>query len=161
MEAAGRALAGPLLLLLALGGSLLLILGEFTTQREITILSALHETEHGGDRHVYALVLPALLAPALAWGAAVGRSRPAALGVGAVAVFAATVLLAIDLPGLKDPGTVATFYSDVAVSVGSSIFFQAAGVLALLGTAWGLIARTRERPRAAPAVAMPSSRRGA
>src|SRR4051794_18880138 len=70
-------------------GALLVIASEFATLRSVKVLTAscgdLADPSlrgscvtHGGEEHSYALVLLGVAALVMAWGATLGRSRPAA-----------------------------------------------------------------------------------
>src|SRR4051795_8589092 len=75
-------------LLLGLTAAVLMIVSEFTTLRSVKVLTASCSdladpslrgscVTHGGEEHSYALVLLGAVSILMAWGATVGRSRPA------------------------------------------------------------------------------------
>lgn len=152
------ALYGPLLLVLAGAAAVLLMIGELTTQREVWILTHVQDSWTSGERHLYLLLLAGLAALPLAWGAAIGRSRPAATGLAAIAMLSVAVMLLADLPGLNDPGKTGTLYSDVDVKVGAGLVLQAIGTALMFLAAGALLRFTAHDRRAyerssAPAVA--------
>src|SRR5436190_4478695 len=82
-------------LLLALAGAALMILSEFATLRSVKVLTASCSdladpslrgscVTHGGEEHSYALLLMGLVTVLMSWGAALGRSRPAAIALIAI-----------------------------------------------------------------------------
>src|SRR4051794_15980765 len=84
-------------LVLAVVGAVLMIAAEFSTLRSVKVLTASCSdladpslrgscVTHGGEEHSYALVLMGVVSALMAWGAAVGRSRPAGLALIAIGV---------------------------------------------------------------------------
>lgn len=148
-----KELRRPLLMSLTALAALLLIAAEFATQREVWVYTAKMDSVTSGERHAYVLLALALAALVLGWGAAIGRSRPAAIALAVVASIALLVVLAVDMPGLKGAGTTSTFYTDVSVRVGSGIFLEAAGSVLLLLAACILLRLNAPTPQAQPAAA--------
>jgi hypothetical protein len=106
-------------------------------------------TTTGGDAHGNALWLLALVVLVLALGAAIGRSRPAALGVIACGLIALGVALLLDLPDLDDTRGLETNYTDVHAHTGTAFWLMLAG--AGLAVAAGLVAlRAARGARPAP-----------
>ena len=110
----------------------------------------------GGDAHGYSLWLLALLVLVLALGAAVGRSRPAALGLIACGVIALGVALLLDMPDLDDTRGLETNYTQVRAHTGGAFWLElvggglavAAGLLALPPA--GRLTRRPARPEPEP-----------
>jgi hypothetical protein len=107
----------------------------------------------GGDRHGYTLIVLALVAAAMAWGAGRRGRRPAAFALLGVGGIVAAIALIADLPTLGDTGTMGQLFSDVTTEVGAGFWLELAGAAAaLLAGALGLVGR-----RATPAVAAVTS----
>jgi hypothetical protein len=138
--------AGPrawVVLALGLCAAVLMIATEFSTMQSVRVgdsTCGVFETAQqqddceikGGEQHAYALVLLGLFTGLLAFGAAVGRSRPAALAllaVGAVVLFIAFVL---DRPTLDDVRGFDVFSRAVGEAGGAYTLERIAGALALL-----------------------------
>src|SRR3954451_22530266 len=90
-------------LLIGLTGAVVMVVSEFVTLRSVTVVTAscgdLADPSlrgacvtHGGEEHSYALVLMGLVAALMTWGAAFGRSRPAAVAL--IVIGAAVVAIA-------------------------------------------------------------------
>ena len=99
----------------------------------------------GGDAHSYGLWLLALLVILLALGAAVGRSRPAGLGVIACGVVALIIALAVDAPDLGDTRGLEARYTQVHAHTGTAFWLEIiGGALAVLCGVAALMRGTRE-----------------
>ena len=94
----------------------------------------------GASRHTWALGLLGLLAVVMAWGAGIGRSRPAAVGLLAAGAAVLGIVLIADLPQINDTGQIGIAFEDAAAMPASGFWLSlaggavavAAGVLALL-----------------------------
>jgi hypothetical protein len=102
----------------------------------------------GGDAHNYALWLLALLVLVFSLGAALGRSRPAALGVAAAGVVVLLVALGFDQPDLGDRRGLETTYTQVRAHTGTAFYLELVG--GVLAVAAGLAALTRRPPEPEP-----------
>src|SRR3954454_24495652 len=91
---------GPLAL--ALVACALLAVAEFTDLYSIHVITVTKATGTVGANHGYALLVVALAAAGMAYGATVGGSRPAAVALLVLAVLALVIALAIDLPVVDD-----------------------------------------------------------
>src|SRR3954451_23715975 len=93
---------GPLAL--ALVACVMLAVAEFTNLYSVHVITV--TVAHGtvGAHHGYALLIIALAAAGMAYGATIGGSRPAAVGLLVLAVAALVIALAIDLPVVDDEG---------------------------------------------------------
>lgn len=98
-----------LLLLAGVIGALLLIAADFSTLIEVRVITVVKDRITGGEQHSYALVLLGALAIPMALGAALGRSRPAAVALAIVGVIALLVALVGDLPDVDMTGLTKTF----------------------------------------------------
>lgn len=152
------AAAGPLawaVLALGLGAATLMILTEFSTIQSVKIgESTCGAAEQrlrdvcstgGGEQHNWALLVLGVFAGLLAFGAAVGRSRPAALALGAVGLIVLFVALALDRPTLDDKRGLEVYFGEAGTKPqtgGGYTLELIAGVLAMLGAGVALL---RER----------------
>jgi hypothetical protein len=133
--------------------ALLMVLTEFLTVASVDVASGSCEVItdtspeiadrcflSGFERHGGALILLAALTLFMAWGAAVGRSRPAAfalMGLGAVVVLWAVL---VDLPATNDTGGIGPLYANAKAMAGPGLFTElAAGVLAFAAGALRLL----------------------
>jgi hypothetical protein len=87
---------------------------------------------YGHDSHSYVLVVVALVALLMAWGAVVGRSRAAAIAVAALGVVVLFIALAVDLPKLDDKRGLDVRYNDVAAHTGTAFRLELVGGVLLL-----------------------------
>jgi hypothetical protein len=94
----------------------------------------------GFERHGGALLLLAALTVFMAWGAAVGGSRPASfalMGIGAVVLLWAVL---VDLPATNDTGGIGPLYANAKATAGPGLITElAAGVLAFAAGALRLL----------------------
>src|SRR4051795_6496856 len=102
-------------LILGLTGAVLMIVSEFTTLRSVQVLTASCDdladpslrgscVTHGGEEHAYALVLMGLVAALMTWGAVMGRSRPAAIGLLVIGAAVLAIALITDVPDIHKTG---------------------------------------------------------
>jgi hypothetical protein len=86
----------------------------------------------GFERHGGALVLLALLSAAMAWGAGVGRSRPAAVALAVVGALAVVIGLLVDLPETDETGAIGFAFEDAEGQAGPGLYLEVlAGLLAV------------------------------
>jgi hypothetical protein len=98
----------------------------------------------GFERHGGSFILLAILVAAMAWGAGIGASRPAALALIAIGVLVLAWSLAVDLPEADEEGILRT-YEGARGSAGPGLTIEiVAGALALLAGAVRLLAPARE-----------------
>jgi hypothetical protein len=124
--------------------AVLMVITEFLTVASVDVASGscevIQETNpevadrcslSGFERHGGALILLAALTAAMAWGAAVGGSRPAAfalIGLGAVVLL--WTLLA-DLPTTDETGGIGPLYANAKAMTGPGLYTElVAGVVA-------------------------------
>jgi peptidoglycan/LPS O-acetylase OafA/YrhL len=117
--------AGPLawaVLALGLTAAVLMVATEFSTIQEVRIgestcgaaeerLRDVCETG-GGEQHNWSLLVLGVFAGLLAFGAAVGRSRPAALALLAVGLIVLGIALLGDRPTLDDKRGLEVYYGE-------------------------------------------------
>jgi hypothetical protein len=96
----------------------------------------------GLERHGPALLLLGLFTGAMAWGAGIGRSRPAAAALAAVGAVALGIALLIDLPVTDDTGAIGPRFEGARAQAETGFLLElAAGALALAAGAVRLLAR--------------------
>ena len=165
------AAAGPrawVVLALGLGAAVLMVATEFSTIQSVRIgdstCGAAEErlrdvcSTSGGDQHNYALLVLGVFAALLAFGAAVGRSRPAALallGVGAVVLLIAFVL---DAPSFDDRRGLEVYYGEAGTRGERGGAFVLELIAAGLAVTAAAVALWWDRLRL-PAVRLPRRRR--
>jgi hypothetical protein len=136
---------GPVVVLLLAGVAL--VVAELMTFREIKAVTVVPPggTTTGGAHHGYALAVLALVSMPMAAGAALGRSRPAAVALTVLGAVALAIVLAIDLPSLDDTGLIGRTYdlAEAHPAAGFWIQLVAAAVL-LVG---GLLLLRRNPPK--------------
>jgi hypothetical protein len=148
---------GWLLLALVFAGAVLLVVAEFSTVSYRTIgIGACDNriqapevcSTTGHSQHGYALLVIAVLALVMAWGAFVGRSRAAATAVLVLGVTVLGIALIGDLPDRTDTRGLEARYTDPRGHLGSGFKLElAGGVLLLLA---GGLALLRPEPGAEP-----------
>ena len=144
-----RALLGAV----AVAGALLLVVSTFTTVVEIRVLTtsevAGEDTQiSGGDLHGIALVLVALFAGLMLYGALRG-ARPAMVALAATGGLALGLVVGLDVPELDNTGQLARFYEDVSAGASTGFYLETLGGVLLLLAGGGLLV-----------VAPPSTRAG-
>jgi hypothetical protein len=137
------------LLLTALGGvgALLLVISEFSTIAAVDVAhgscKVINDTSpaladrcvlSGFERHGGAFLLLGLVALAMAWGAGVGRSRPAALALLAAAAIVLGIALLSDLPQTHRTGALGRDFAGASASAGTGFFLELAGAVLLAAT---------------------------
>jgi hypothetical protein len=160
--------AGPrawIVIALGLGAAVLMVATEFSTIQSVRIgestcgaaeqrLRDICQTG-GGEQHNYALLVLGVFAALLAFGAAVGRSRPAALALLGVGVVVLAIALLGDRPTLNDRRGLEVYYGEAGTRGergGGYTLELIAGALAVLA---GTVALLWER---VPRVPLPRVR---
>jgi peptidoglycan/LPS O-acetylase OafA/YrhL len=147
--------AGPLawaVLALGLLAAVLMVMTEFSTIQSVRIgestCGAAEErlrdvcSTGGSEQHNWSLLVLGIFAALLAFGAAVGRSKPAALALGAVGLIVLAIALLLDRPTLDDKHGLEVFFGQAGTKpqtgggytlelIGGAVAVVAAG-LALL-----------------------------
>jgi hypothetical protein len=131
----------------AVAGGLALIASEFLVLREIRAVTAVPAggVTRGGAHHGYALAVVGAAMLPMAWGAARGGSRPAAIALLVLAVAAAAIVLAIDLPKLDETGLIGRTYALAEARPRAGFWLACAGTALALGAAAAMVLRTRRR----------------
>jgi hypothetical protein len=138
-------------------GAVLLFVAEFTplyTISSSTSSTALKSVSTG-SHDSYALIPIAVVAGALAYGAAVRGSRPALLALGVLGIATLLIALVGDLPDARATGVVgssATHFASAAASPQAGLFLETVGAIALLASSvCGLLLGGPAPTRRAPA----------
>jgi hypothetical protein len=145
------------ILVLGGGGGLLLIVSDFLTLYHVDVVTAscsdlaspnLRDacTTTGGGHHGYALAILGAIALVMAWGAAVGASRPAGIALLVLGAASLAITLAVDLPDIHKTGIVGDQFSNAEANPGPGFWLElvAAGLVATAGLLRLLV---RPRPR--------------
>jgi hypothetical protein len=144
-------------LVLGLIGAVLMVVSEFATLRSVKVLTASCSdladptlrgscVTHGGEEHAYALVLLGIVAGLMAWGAALGRSRPA--GIALIAIGAAVVAIALltDVPDIHKTGVLGERFDSAKAQAGPGLWLEIiGGGLVLVAGVMAAVARRRPR----------------
>jgi hypothetical protein len=113
----------------------------------------------GHESHAFALLILAPVALVMAWGAVVGGSRAAAVGLMAVGGAVLVIALAIDLPKLDDRRNLTLLYNDVAAHTGPAFRLELVGAVLLLLAGGLALMRERAAARVEASAARRSERR--
>jgi len=123
-EAVSAAVAryGPLVVLALAGVGL--IVSEFLTYREIVAVTVVPEggITKGGAHHGYALALLGLASLPMAFGAVIGRSRPASAAVAVLGALALVIIAVFDVPSLDDTGLIGRTYDLAEANPGTGFW---------------------------------------
>jgi hypothetical protein len=99
----------------------------------------------GFERNGGAFLLLAVLAGAMAWGAGIGGSRPAAVTLVVIGVAVLAWALLVDLPETNETGVLGRNFEGATAAAGPGLTLEiVAGVLALVSGAVRLLAPARE-----------------
>ena len=149
------------LLALGLGAAAMAVVAEFSTISKITVLTASCEDlagprqqddclQIGHERHGYALVLLGGFAALMAWGAAVGRSRPAA----AALIVTGLVILGIgifsDYPQGGKTGGFGADYAEARADRGAGLWLELGSGALMVGVGVAALLLLRSPPEAEP-----------
>ena len=129
------------LLILPLTGAGLLVAAEFSTLYDVRVVTAVPEggSYAAGPHHGYAL----------AAGAVLGGSRPAAVALALLALAALAVALLVDLPDVHETGLIGRTYDAARAEPRAGLYLEiAGGCVALVGAALILVARPPRRGEA-------------
>jgi hypothetical protein len=116
-------------------GAVLLCVAEATTVVELRVGDVVRVAESGADRHGWALLVLGVAALPLAWGAAVGRARPAAFALLAIGAAALVFFAVGDLPDTRATGELGIHYEDAHAAAGPGLWLELAGGLLLVAAA--------------------------
>src|ERR1051325_11090360 len=128
------------LAILVLGGAggIALIVSDFLTLYHVDVVTAscsdlaspnLRDacSTSGGGHHGYALAVLGVIALVMAWGAAVGASRPAGVALLALGVVSLVIVLAVDLPDIHKTGIVGDQFSSATANPGAGFWIEIVG----------------------------------
>lgn len=121
----------PALLAVALVACVLLAVAEFFDLNEIQIITVTEEGVGVGSNHGYALLIIALAAAVMAWGAFRG-ARPAAIALAVLGLAALLVVLLVDLPQVREEGLYGRDYEDAKAVAATGFYLETAGAVLLL-----------------------------
>jgi hypothetical protein len=133
------------LLALPLAGCLLLAIAEFTTLWEVRAITVVLDSSTGGSHHGYALLIVAVAAAAMAFGSAIGGSRPAAVALLVLALVALVIVLFVDLPDVQETG-LSRDYEQAEANPKIGFYLESAGAVLLLLGAVSVLAFGQRRP---------------
>jgi hypothetical protein len=133
-------------LFLALAACGLMIAGEFSTLYAIKVITVVKQTTLGHENHDYALLVIAIGALSMAYGAIVGGSRAAAGGLALMAVAALVVVRFVDYPVVGKEGFIGQAFEQAQARPRIGFYLESLGAVLLLVTAVGTLLLT---PRAA------------
>ncbi|HEX4735794.1 MAG TPA: hypothetical protein VH247_15395 [Thermoleophilaceae bacterium] len=145
--------------MLALMAAILMIVSEFATLRSVKVLTASCSdladpslrgscVTHGGEEHSYALVLMGLVTALMAWGAAFGRSRPAAIALVAIGAAVLAIAFLTDVPDIHKTGVLGERFDSAHAQAGPALYTEIfGGALALVAGVVALSARPRTLKR--------------
>lgn len=169
MRRLGRAgVVAWLLLAAGVAAGALIVASEFTTISYVTVVTATCEDladprladrclQVGHERHGYAFLLLGVFAILMAWGATVGRSRPAALALAAVGVLVIVLGYARDYDEGGKTGLIGEAYEATAHR-GAGLWLElAGGVLAVVVGLAAFLRAWRSRGASPPSAAEPPS----
>jgi hypothetical protein len=118
-------------------GALMLVVAEFTTLYTVHAATSSEaiQTVSTGSHNAYALIPIALVAAALAYGAAIRGSRPALLALGALGVATLLIALIGDLPDAHASGVIgssATHFVSASSSPSAGLYLETIGAVVLM-----------------------------
>lgn len=139
---------------LGLAGALAVAVSEFLTLFSVHVMIASCEdlavpaqadacVTTGGEHHLYALLVLGAAIAAMTAGAALGRSRPAAMALVALGVAVLAIALALDLPDAFSTGAIGDQFESAKARPGVGFYTEIAG--ALLTLAAGVVVLVRLR----------------
>jgi hypothetical protein len=146
-------------LAMAVLGSLLMIAAEFSTLRSVKVLTAscsdladpsLRDkcVTTGGEEHFYGLVLLGVVSLVMAWGAAFGRSRPAAAALVLLGAAVLVIALVTDVPDIHKTGVLGDRFDSAHAEAGPALWMEiAGGALVFAAGVVALAAGPRRRVR--------------
>jgi hypothetical protein len=138
-------------------GGVLLIVSDFLTLYHVDVVTAscsdlaspnLRDacSTTGGGHHGYALLILGVIALVMAYGAAVGASRPAGIALLAIGVAALAIALLVDRPDIHKTGIVGAQFSNAEANPGTGYWLELAGAaLVIVAGALRLIVRPAPR----------------
>ena len=118
-------------------GAVMLVVAEFTTLYKVDVSTSNGpiQTVSTGSHDAYALIPIALVAAALAYGAAVRDGRPALLALGALGIATLLIALIGDLPDARATGVVGsptTHFVSASSSPSAGLYLETIGAVVLI-----------------------------
>ena len=149
-----------MLLAVGVGAGVMAIVAEFSTISYVTVVTATCEDLadprladrcqlDGSERHSWAFALLGGFAILMAWGAAVGRSRPAAAALVVTGLVLLGLGFARDLPEASKTGLIGEAYEATAHK-GAGLWLELGAGVLMVGSGAGSLALLRRRPDAEP-----------
>jgi hypothetical protein len=131
---------------MAVAAAVLMFLTEFTTVISVDVAvgscDTIYDTspsladdceQTGFERSSVALLLLGLLTLAMGFGAALGKSRPAAVALVVIGLVVLGITLGLDLPASDDTGLIGRRYAAAEAAAGTGLWLElVGGVLAVL-----------------------------
>jgi hypothetical protein len=153
--------------ILAIGAvaGLLMVAAEFSTVAAVHVISGGESCEtqvvepdqrdrcelSGFERHGGAFLILGVVTAAMAWGAGIGRSRPAAAALVAIGVLVIAITLLLDLPKTNETGAISPNFEGAGGVAGSGFYFElAGGVMAVAAGGLRLVSETEGNPSRRP-----------
>jgi hypothetical protein len=147
------------LAILVLGGAggVLLIVSDFLTLYHVDVVTAscsdlaspkLRDacSTTGGGHHGYALAILGVIALAMAYGAAIGASRPAGIALLVLGLAALGITLLVDRPDIHKTGIVGSQFSNAEANPGAGYWLElVGGALVVLAGALRLLGQRARR----------------
>src|SRR5436305_9410252 len=130
----------------------MMILAEFLLIRYVTTITASCSdlaspavrdscSTTGHESHYWGIAILGLLTIVMAFGAAAGRSRPAALGLLAAGLVGLGITLIHDLPDTSSKGEVGSNFASAQAHIGLGLWFELIGRLLAAGPAASAVSR--------------------
>ena len=138
-------LARAAALFLAAAGCVLLVVAEFSTLREIKVITVVKETIEGREHHSYALLVIAIAAAFMAYGGILRGARPSQWALLVLAVAAMFVVFAIDYPKVDKEGFLAEAFERAKASPQTGFYLESLGAVLLLLSAVATLLLTPRR----------------
>lgn len=142
-------------MLLGLAGGLLMVVSEFLTLRSVSVVTASCSdlaqpaersacVTSGHEEHAYAFVLLGVVAALMTWGAAFGRSRPAAIALIVIGAAVLAIAFVKDVPNVHRTGVIGDQFDSAKAVAGPGLWLEiAGGTLVLVAGAMASVARRR------------------
>jgi hypothetical protein len=120
---------------------LLLVVSEFSTIASVqlrggTSCEVINDSDpsladrcalSGFERHGGAFILLGLMTGAMAWGAGIGRSRPAAVALMAIGTLVIALSLTLDLPQTHRTGAIGRNFEGATAKAGAGLYLELLG----------------------------------
>jgi hypothetical protein len=125
---------------MAVAAALLMFLAEFTTVISVDVAvgscDTIYDTspsladdceQTGFERSSVALLLLGVLTLAMGFGAALGKSRPAAVALVVIGLVVLGITLGLDLPASDDTGLIGRRYAAAEAAAGTGLWLELVG----------------------------------